>query len=393
MTNHRKMDRMSRLEPVPAERHRGTRTRRLASNVAALLVLSLAGLLVSAFAAAPAQANPDFTDWTAASAVTDTASGVLRGVPVRLSGPEVQIGWVLDGTFTGFAAPQFMPALDTSDTIALAAHNPGGQYRITFDAPVKDPVLHLASVASDLVFPDGTLVAKLSGTLSVIGTKVSGVASGSGQNSDSNGTIQLKGTYTTISFTAKPTQSAPNGDGFYLQIGTPVPAWTDWTAASAVTDTASGVLRGVPVRLSGPEVQTGILDGTFTGFASTSWFRPALTNTDTIALAAQNPGYQYRITFDAAVKDPVVHLASVASDLVFPSSTVLTSLSGTLSVTTTTNGTTVSGVASGSGQNSDSNGTIQLKGTYTTIAFTAKPTASAPNGDGFYLQIGTLRSA
>ena len=98
------------------------RTRRLASNVAALLVLSLAGLLVSAFAAAPAQAAtaPDFTDWTAASAVTDSASGTLRGVPVRLSAPEVQIG-ILDGTFTGFAGPQLRPPLGASPARPLGA--------------------------------------------------------------------------------------------------------------------------------------------------------------------------------------------------------------------------------------------------------------------------------
>src|SRR3954451_15156732 len=100
-----------------------------------VLALSLASV-VAALATADAQDAdpPAFTDWTAASSVTDTASGTLRGVPVHLSGPEVQVG-ILDGTFTGFASSWFAPALATSDTVALGAQGSGGQFRIAFGAP------------------------------------------------------------------------------------------------------------------------------------------------------------------------------------------------------------------------------------------------------------------
>jgi hypothetical protein len=160
-----------------------------------------------------------FTDWTAADTATDTAAGSLDGVAVSLTGSELQIG-ITNGTFGGFAQPYFAPSIPRSDTIALASR-PGYSYELRLAAPVTNPVLQIASLASRLEFPAGTAVAKLAGqaTFAVSGSALIGAASGSGENSDANGTAQLKGTFTTIRFTATPTPDAPNGDGFYLQLG------------------------------------------------------------------------------------------------------------------------------------------------------------------------------
>lgn len=170
-------------------------------------------------ATGPAAPALTFTDWTAADTATDTAHGSLGGVAVSLSGSEMQIG-ITDGSFGGFSQPFFAPPIPRSDAIALASQ-PGHSYELRLAAPVTDPVLHIASLASRLAFPAGTAISKLAGqgSFTVSGSDLIGAAGGSGENSDANGTAQLKGTFTTISFTATPTPDAPNGDGFYLQLG------------------------------------------------------------------------------------------------------------------------------------------------------------------------------
>ena len=95
-------------------------------------------------------------------------------------------------------------------------------YSIAFDQPVKDPVLHLQSLASTLTFAD-VPINKLSGesVLSVSGNIVSGVIDDSKDPVDANGTIQLIGSFDSIDFTAY--TSLGQGDGFSVQVGADVP--------------------------------------------------------------------------------------------------------------------------------------------------------------------------
>lgn len=202
----------------------GSKTRRRVMVVLASAAALVGGAVPTVAQAAGSGPAVAFTDWTAADASANTARGTVRGVPVSLSGSDVQVG-ITDATFTGFASSSFSPALANADAIALAAQ-PGYAYQLSFGGAVTDPVVHLASVASRIEFPAGTVVSKLAGqdALKVSGSVVTGAAAGSGQNSDANGTVQLKGTFTSIRFTARPMPDAPNGDGFYLQLGLPVPA-------------------------------------------------------------------------------------------------------------------------------------------------------------------------
>lgn len=160
-----------------------------------------------------------FADWTAADAAADTATGTLGGRAISLTGSELQVG-ITDGSFTGFAQPYFAFPIARGDALALGSQ-PGYSYEIRLGAPVTDPVLQIASLASRIDFPAGTNVVRLAGQSAFVvsGSALIGAASGSGANSDANGTAQLKGTFTTIRFTAVPTPDAPNGDGFYLQLG------------------------------------------------------------------------------------------------------------------------------------------------------------------------------
>jgi hypothetical protein len=159
-----------------------------------------------------------FADWTGVAA--NVATGTLPGRSISLSGSNVVSppGSVVDGTSTVFDAPYFTPRLTTSDVIYFAGF-PGYSYTLAFGAPTKDPVLHLASLASTLAFPAGTQIEKVNGedTLTVSGSSVVGVLAGS---HDANGTVRLKGTFESIPFSATPVYSpASTEDGIFLQAG------------------------------------------------------------------------------------------------------------------------------------------------------------------------------
>jgi hypothetical protein len=93
---------------------------------------------------------------------------------------------------------------------------------VSFSAPVRDPVLHLSSLASTLVFSAVNLT-KLSGeaTLTVLGNRVSGVINDIPVGHDANGTIRLNGIYSAFSFTAeyRSTVVGSREDGILIQIG------------------------------------------------------------------------------------------------------------------------------------------------------------------------------
>ncbi|MGW7463830.1 hypothetical protein ACWGJT_03780 [Streptomyces xantholiticus] len=147
---------------------------------------------------------------------TERASGTLHGAQVTVEGPGT--GGTTDGTFTLFAAPHFSPPLPASDVVSLTSLA-GSSFRLRFGAPVRDVLLHLASVASSITFPPGTPVVRVSGTptFSLSGTTVTGVVAGS---LDSGGTLRINGTVTELEFTADPVFSDGTiPDGFYLQVG------------------------------------------------------------------------------------------------------------------------------------------------------------------------------
>ena len=160
-----------------------------------------------------------FTDWTIVDTSANVAVGSLNSASVTFTGSDINFG-VTNGSFTGFNFSFFDPPLATSDVVEFKA-DPSSvfTYTISLSLPLTNPRLHLASLASTLDF-SGISLTKLSGqsSFAVSGSTVTGQvdAGGSGFN-DSNGTIQLNGTFTSITFTA---QAPPAiSDGIDMQLG------------------------------------------------------------------------------------------------------------------------------------------------------------------------------
>jgi hypothetical protein len=208
------------------------RTRWVLAGVSALVagVVCLAWLGLgarSALAAYPTAA--DFTDWTAVDGSPAVATGTLNGSPISISGthvfpPPVS---VVDGHWTFFSGPDFTPALAQTDVIQIGASSPAESYTLTFGEPVSDPVIEIGSLGSRLDFPSGTQITKIAGQsgFTVSGSAIIGALSntlGPDGINDSNGTVQLTGTFTSISFTALYT--AGTEDGVILQVGASPPA-------------------------------------------------------------------------------------------------------------------------------------------------------------------------
>ena len=161
-----------------------------------------------------------FTDWLTVDVAANGATGTLDGVSVSLTGSDLDSG-VIDGSETVFASPVFKPQIPASDAIGIRGLT-GYAYTLEFSEPVKDPVLHVVSLASTLTFP-GIAVTKVSGqsTFTVSGSSVTGALDDGSTvpSNDANGTIQLEGTYETVSFSATPVFSTTVGDGIAIQIG------------------------------------------------------------------------------------------------------------------------------------------------------------------------------
>ena len=199
--------------------------------VAVLLagLLAAAGASTSAALAAYPSAD-DFTDWTSVDGTPAVATGTLNGSTITLSGthvfpPPVS---VVDGHWTANAGPDFSPPLAKTDVIQIGANSPPESYTLTFGAPVTDPVIEIGSLASTLAFPAGTQITKIVGQsgFTVSGSTVNGApdtALGPDGINDSNGTIQLSGTFTSISFTATTSVAFGQDDGGILQVGATSP--------------------------------------------------------------------------------------------------------------------------------------------------------------------------
>ena len=154
---------------------------------------------------------PELVDWR--EAVSDQgAVGIWRGGAVRLRGP-LGTGHALLGEFPGFSTADFTPPVPATDAIELVGA-PGHQFQIEFDVPIQDPVLHLASLGSEIVFAGGVEPVVLSGhDVTAVGNTLTGNLS-----PDADCSIRLDGRFTAISFVATVLPPAPV-DGFFLQIG------------------------------------------------------------------------------------------------------------------------------------------------------------------------------
>ena len=177
----------------------------------------------SALAVFPTAA--DFADWTAVS--NNVATGTLLGHTITFSGTTVDDppGSTIDGTSNLLSESMFTPPITRGDHLSFRVFAPSTSYTLDFGAATTDPVIDLGSDGSTLTFPAGTSITRISGDpgLTVAGNVVSGAGNTTvdpvGLN-DSNGTIQLNGTFQSISFSA--TTAYPL-DGVYLQVGASPP--------------------------------------------------------------------------------------------------------------------------------------------------------------------------
>ncbi|MEU0256833.1 hypothetical protein ABZ299_31150 [Streptomyces sp. NPDC006184] len=166
-----------------------------------------------------------FVHWISADA--NAASGTLHGGEVTLSGP-MGTAFFLHDDFRNFANAAFTPQLAETGMVEIVGGR-GHSFTLSFGVTLQDPIFHLGSLASVLTFPAGTAVTRLSGDVGfvVAGNVVTGTAAnpvpgpdGTMGLSDSNGSIQLTGTFTTITFTLVPNSADGNiPDGVFLQVG------------------------------------------------------------------------------------------------------------------------------------------------------------------------------
>jgi hypothetical protein len=169
----------------------------------------------------PATLGPaDFVHWC--DGVAAGAVGTLHDAPVMLVGP-MGTAFFRHDDYHGFAAQPFTPTLASTTMVELSGA-PGHSFTLQFPASIKDPVLHLGSLASALSFTDASAVTLVSGDhdFKVNGSTVSGQAAGS---SDSNGTVMIPGVFEQLTFTLTPTFGDSSAkDGVFLQIGGTRPA-------------------------------------------------------------------------------------------------------------------------------------------------------------------------
>ncbi|MFG3604532.1 hypothetical protein [Micromonospora chersina] len=179
-----------------------------------------------AFAAYPDPLLPhlDFVHWTSAN--PNGAVGTLHGAQVTLSGP-MGTAFYLHDDYPNFGTTSFTPRLNATGMVEIVGGTDHA-FTLSFGAAQQDPIMHLGSLASVLTFPPGTTVTRLSGDADFVanGNVVTGklanpVVTGDTLGpSDSNGSIRLNGTFSTITFTLVPNfadGSIP--DGVFLQVG------------------------------------------------------------------------------------------------------------------------------------------------------------------------------
>jgi hypothetical protein len=170
-----------------------------------------------------------FVHWAAAG--PDGATGTLRDFPVTLTGP-MGTAFFLHDDYPNFSSAAFTPRLAATGMVEIVGAL-GHSFTLDFGAPLTDPVLDLGSLSSTLAFPAGTVVTPLSGDahFQVTGSAVTGEPAAAVRNpdgtlgmTDSNGTVQLTGTFSSITFTLTPHDLIPGvSDGVFLQVGGMLP--------------------------------------------------------------------------------------------------------------------------------------------------------------------------
>jgi len=193
------------------------RLRRLLGRavVTAMAVLcAVAGLVATAPGTARADQAPSFVHWAAAG--PSGATGTLSGASVTLAGP-MGTAFYLHDDYPNFNWSAFTPQLPATGMVEIVG-GAGHTFTLTFGAPVQNPVMMLGSLGSIMTFPSGTSLTRVSGDS---GFQTNGrVVTGTTGPTDSNGTIRLNGTFTSITFTLVPNFTGGNGlDGVFLQVG------------------------------------------------------------------------------------------------------------------------------------------------------------------------------
>ena len=174
---------------------------------------------------------------TGPRSATTSATGTLLGHEVTFSGTVVDDppSSTVDGSSNLFSESMFTPPIALGDHLSFRISAPSSSYTLDFGSPTTDPIIDLGSDGSTLTFPAGTNITRVSGDagLTVTGNVVTGAGNLTvdpvGLN-DSNGTIQLDGTFQTISFTATTDYSL---DGVYIQVGAHAPGLTPPTSPPA----------------------------------------------------------------------------------------------------------------------------------------------------------------
>jgi hypothetical protein len=229
MIDHRNREPWARLRrratstPATAARTRKPVGRAVAAAVA--VVCAVAGFIATAPGTAQADQTPSFTHWTASGPAG--ATGTLSGATVTLAGP-MGTGFYPHDDFTYFNSPVFTPQLAATGTVEMTGGT-GHTFTLTFSTPIQSPVMMLGSFGSIMTFAPGTNLTRLSGDCGfqtngrvVTGTAANAVVRPDGTlgPTDSNGTIRLNGTYTSITFTLVQNFTGGSGiDGVYLQVG------------------------------------------------------------------------------------------------------------------------------------------------------------------------------
>lgn len=167
----------------------------------------------------------ELVQWSSAT------SGTLGGSTVTLAGNGVDA--LYEGGFVAslFSAPHFAAPVSLDQAVSLITPSPFccySQFVLSFSAPVQGLRLHLASMASELVF-DATPT-KVSGqeSLVVAGNTVTGAGLDGPTPNDANGTIAFAGTISTLTITFARSVVA-SSDNLFIQVAAqPVPEPATW---------------------------------------------------------------------------------------------------------------------------------------------------------------------
>ncbi len=207
-------------------------------------------LIASLLVLAGTARSQTFADWISDDGTTVT--GTIGGTSITFSRDANGVLGAIEynGTSTGFSnATFFSPSLANSDFIEFQGKASGTPtYTITFGTTVVDPILLIASNASTLTF--SATPTFLSGSTNataefiVSGNQVIGTDYNPAPT-DANGAVKFFGNFTTISFTAVYSGTAPGGiEGISLQVGvTAIPEPSTYAAIAGAAMLGLAVYR------------------------------------------------------------------------------------------------------------------------------------------------------